>query len=83
MRTGAVERTHPVRTGAVAGPSGAHRVQPVRTTMRTTVHPVRSTRWAVRAPVRSARGSGAHRVDGGAVKWARVETVKAVRFSLT
>ncbi|GGP32198.1 hypothetical protein GCM10018980_69090 [Streptomyces capoamus] len=55
----------------------------MRTTMRTTVYPVRSTRWAVRAPARPARGSGAHRVDGGAVKWARVETVKAVRFSLT
>ncbi|MEU8763066.1 hypothetical protein [Streptomyces sp. NPDC048659] len=56
---------------------------PVGTTVRTTVHPVRSTRWAVRAPVRPARGSGAHRVGGGAVEWARVETVEAVRFSLT
>ncbi|WP_433394869.1 hypothetical protein [Streptomyces sp. CA-146814] len=55
----------------------------MRTTMRTTVHPVRSTLWAVRAPVRPARGSGAYRVDGGAVEWARVETVEAVRFSLT
>ena len=35
------------------------------------------------APVRLARGSGAHRMDSGAVEWARVETVEAVRFSLT
>ncbi|MFI9060091.1 hypothetical protein ACIGXQ_37145 [Streptomyces anulatus] len=35
-----------VLTHAMHSEPGAHRVHPVRTAMRTTVHSVRSTRWA-------------------------------------
>ncbi|WP_143666875.1 MULTISPECIES: hypothetical protein [unclassified Streptomyces] len=37
---------HLVLAHAVHSAPGAHRVHPVRTAMRTTVHSVRSTRWA-------------------------------------
>ncbi|MFF5426400.1 MULTISPECIES: hypothetical protein [unclassified Streptomyces] len=59
----------------------AHALHPAP--VRTTVQPGRSTRWSVRPPARLVRGSDAHQPDGGAVQWARVETVATVRFSLT
>ncbi|WP_144387237.1 hypothetical protein [Streptomyces sp. SAJ15] len=78
-----MERTDPVRTGAVERPSSAHRVQPVRTTMRTVVQPVRL--HSVGGARTGAAGAREWCPPGGrrAVEWARVEAVEAVRFSLT
>ncbi|MFE1579269.1 hypothetical protein [Streptomyces fradiae] len=64
---------HPVRTGAVVPPSGVHH-RPSGA-----LHSVGGARTGAAGGAREWCPPG----GGGAVEWARVETVEAVRFSLT